>query len=199
MIHRENTGMHRHARLIAVVLFLATLWAIFQFTGLRGHFTLQFVHDSFEQHLLTGLLLFAALFSLGNLIQIPGWLFLAAAVLALGQLWGGLATYFAACVSCLFTFVLIRALGGDALRSFKGGLAQRIFAQLDRHPLRSVVLLRLLFQTVPALNYALALSGIKLREYLLGTLLGLPVPIALYCIFLQTLARWLHWPLPLGT
>lgn len=190
--------MHRHARLIAVVLFLALLWALFQFTGLREHFTLQYVHDGFEQHLLTGLLLFAALFSLGNLIQVPGWLFLAAAVLALGQFWGAVATYVAACVSCLVTFLLIRALGGDALRSFKGGLAQRIFAQLDSHPLRSVLLLRLLFQTVPALNYALALSGIKLRDYAIGTLLGLPLPIALYCIFLQTLARWMHWPLPQG-
>jgi hypothetical protein len=27
---------------------------------------------------------------LGNLVQIPGWVFLAAAVLALGQLWGEL-------------------------------------------------------------------------------------------------------------
>jgi hypothetical protein len=29
---------------------------------------------------------------LGNLVQIPGWIFLAAAVLTLGRFWGGLAT-----------------------------------------------------------------------------------------------------------
>jgi uncharacterized membrane protein YdjX (TVP38/TMEM64 family) len=188
--------MRRHARLIAVAVFLALLWAIFQFAGLRDHFTLQYVHDSFEQHVWTGLLLFVALFSLGNLIQIPGWLFLTAAVLALGQLWGGVATYVAACVSSLITFLLIRALGGDALRGFDGRLAQRVFARLDRQPLRSVFVLRLLFQTVPALNYALALSGIRLRDYAVGTALGLPLPIALYSVFLRTLARWMQWPLP---
>jgi hypothetical protein len=129
-----------------------------------------------------------------NLIQIPGSIFLVSAVLALGQVWGGLVTYMAACTTCVTTFVLIRWLGADALRNFNGRLARRIFVQLDTHPVRSVALLRLLFQTVPALNYALALSGIRFRSYLAGTLLGLPLPIALYCLFFGKLARWLQWP-----
>jgi len=186
----------RHARLLFVLAFLAALWAIVYFSGIRDHFTLQFVHDTVASHPITGLLLFVALFSAGNLIQIPGWVFLAAAVLTLGQFWGGIATYLAANVSCVLTFVLIRLLGGNALRSFEGPLAKRIFARLDTHPVQSVALLRLLFQTVPALNYALAMSGIRLRSYVIGTLLGLPLPIALYALFLQTLARWLKWPLP---
>jgi len=188
--------MLRYQRLIAVVLFLALLWALFQFTGLRAHFNLQFLHDSFEQHRLGGLLLFTLLFALGNLIQIPGWIFLAAAVLALGQWWGGLATYVAACISCLFTFWLIRLLGGDSLRQLGGRIATRLFARLDAHPVQSVALLRLLFQTVPALNYALALSGVRFRSYLLGTLIGLPLPILLYTVFFDYLAHWLHLPLP---
>jgi len=186
----------RHARLLYVLAFLAALWAAVHFSGVGHHVTPQFVHDTFASHPITGLLIFVALFSVGNLIQIPGWVFLAAAVLTLGQLWGGIATYVAASVSCVVTFVLIRLLGGDALRSFDGPLARRIFARLDTHPVQSVALLRLLFQTVPALNYALAMSGIRLRNYVVGTLLGLPLPIALYALFLQTLARWMHWNLP---
>jgi uncharacterized membrane protein YdjX (TVP38/TMEM64 family) len=57
---------------------------------------------------------------------------------------------------------------------------------------RSVALSRLVFQTVPALNYVLAMSGVKFRNYLLGTLLGLPVPIALYCVFFDYLATAFH-------
>jgi uncharacterized membrane protein YdjX (TVP38/TMEM64 family) len=56
-------------------------------------------------------------------------------------------------------------------------------------------LLRILFQTVPALNYALALSGIRFRQYLTGTLLGLPLPIALYCVIFEYLAKALNVPL----
>ncbi len=186
----------RHARLFSVLAFLASVWAIVYFSGVRDHFTLQFVHDAFASHPIVGLLFFVALFVVGNLIQIPGWVFLAAAVLTLGQVWGGIATYVAASVSCCVTFMLIRLLGGNALRGFQGPLAQRIFARLDTHPVQSVALLRMLFQTVPALNYALAMSGIRMRSYVIGTLLGLPLPIALYALFFQTLAHWLKWPLP---
>jgi uncharacterized membrane protein YdjX (TVP38/TMEM64 family) len=118
--------------------------------------------------------------------------FLAAAVLTLGRLWGGVVTYVAAVTSCAITFVMIRALGGDALRLLKNGIAVRLLRQLDAQPIASVALLRILFQTMPALNYALAMSGIKFRTYLIGTLVGLPVPIALYCIFFNILANWLH-------
>lgn len=188
--------MQRHVRLLAVFAFLLAAWGLFQFSGLRSLFSLQYLHDGFRQHIVSGLLIFSALFALGNVVQIPGWIFLSAAVLALGEWWGGLATYVAACFSCVTTFWLVRLVGADALRTFKGRLSTRIFARLDAHPVQSVVLLRLLFQTVPALNYALALSGIGFRAYLLGTLLGLPIPIALYSLFLHNVAQWLHWPIP---
>ena len=47
-------------------------------------------------------------------------------------------------------------------------------------------------QTLPALNYALALSGLRLRHYVLGTLLGLPLPIAVYCVFFDYLITAAH-------
>ena len=111
--------MHRHKRLIAVVLFLALLWAVFAFSGLRDHFSLAYLQQQIQENRITGLLIFVLLFVLGNLIQIPGWLFLAAAVLTLGQVWGGLATYVAASVSCVMTFLVIRLVGGDVLRQLK--------------------------------------------------------------------------------
>jgi uncharacterized membrane protein YdjX (TVP38/TMEM64 family) len=186
--------MTRIRRLLTVVALLGLAWALFRITGLDERVSPQMLHDAFERHRLSGLLLFIALFSLGNLVQLPGWIFLTAAVAALGQWWGGLATYLAACVSCVVTFLAIRRLGADALREFHGRWAARVFSRLDAHPVQSVLLLRLMFQTLPALNVALALSGVRLRSYLTGTLLGLPLPIALYCVFFSTLARWLHWP-----
>ena len=184
--------MHRYKRLFAVAGFLGLLLAVFQFSGLRDNLSLAFLHQKFLDNVISGMLIFILLFSLGNLIQIPGWIFLAAAVLALGEVWGGVATYIAAVISCAFTFWLIRLIGGDALRQLRGQWVARLLAQLDTHPIRSIVILRMLFQTVPALNYALAMSGVKFRSYLIGTLLGLPLPIALYCVFFDYLAKILN-------
>jgi uncharacterized membrane protein YdjX (TVP38/TMEM64 family) len=185
---RMMSLIRRHRRLVAVALFVGVLVTVFEVSGLRNHFDLEFIRQLILQHRIGGLMIFVLLFALGNLIQIPGWVFLAAAVLTLGRAWGGAVTYVAAVASCAFTFVTIRALGGDALRLLENRVAVRILRALDEHPIRSVALLRILFQTAPALNYALAMSGIRLRSYLVGTLAGLPVPIALYCVFFNLLA-----------
>jgi uncharacterized membrane protein YdjX (TVP38/TMEM64 family) len=182
----------RHRRLLGAGLFLGILLTVFQLSGLRDHFNLPFVRETILQHRIGGLILFVLLFSLGNLIHIPGWVFLAAAVLTLGQVLGAAVTYVAATASCAFTFVIIRAIGGDALRLLENRIAVRILRELEAHPIANVVLLRLLFQTAPTINYALALSGIKFRPYFIGTLAGLPVPIALYCVFFDVLVTRLH-------
>jgi uncharacterized membrane protein YdjX (TVP38/TMEM64 family) len=188
-LNASRHTLHPYKRLIAVILFLVVLWAVFELSGLRGHFSLAFLRQQIQAHLLIGSLLFILLFALGNLIQIPGWLFLTAAILAIGEWWGGLVTYLAANVSCAVTFFTIRLLGGDALRQIKGRIATRIFSQLDAQPVRSVLVLRLMFQTLPALNYSLAMSGVRFRHYMAGTLLGLPLPIFLYCLSFEFLSR----------
>lgn len=184
--------IRQHARLLCVVLFLLLLLIIFQWSGIRSTFTLSFIREQLSQHVYAGFFIFVLLFSLGNLIQIPGLIFLAAAVLTLGQVVGGIVTFLAAFVSCAITFFMIRYLGGNALRKVNNRLLLAVLSRLDNHPLQSVVLARMLFQTAPMLNYALGLSGIKTRYYLLGNLLGLPLPIALYCLFFDSLAKAMH-------
>jgi uncharacterized membrane protein YdjX (TVP38/TMEM64 family) len=184
--------IRQHARLIYVALFLLLLLIIFQWSGMRSTFTLSFIREQLSQHVYAGFFIFVLLFSLGNLIQIPGLIFLAAAVLTLGQVVGGLVAFLAAYVSCAVTFFLIRYLGGNALRKVNNRLLLAVLSRLDDHPLQSVLIARMLFQTAPVLNYVLAMSGIKTGHYLLGNLLGLPLPIALYCLFFDYLAKTMH-------
>lgn len=176
-----------------MLLFVALLWAVVEASGLRGELGLDAVRQRFAEHRLGGFAVFTGLFVLANLVHVPGGFFLAAAVLALGPLWGALTTYAAACISCTVTFVVVRALGADALRALDHPLARRLFARLDAQPVRSVVLLRLVFHSVPALNYGLALSGVTLRHYVVGTLIGLPLPIAVVTLLFDTLASWFGW------
>jgi uncharacterized membrane protein YdjX (TVP38/TMEM64 family) len=183
--------MKGYQRLLAVALFLGLLFAVFELSGLRDHFSLDFLRHQIAEHQLGGLALFVLLFALGNLIQIPGLIFLAAAVLALGRGAGGIATYLAASASCVLTFLAIRFIGGDALRKLDNRMLARILAALGARPIRSVLLARIVFQTAPPLNYALAMSGLKFRDYAIGTLLGLPLPIFLYCVFFDYVRQWL--------
>lgn len=121
--------MFGYERLFTVVAFLELLFAVFQILGLRENLSLAFLHQKFLDNVISGTLIFILLFALGNLIQIPGWVFLAAAVLALGEAWGGVVTYVVAVISCAFTFWLVRLIGGDALRQVNGKWAVRLLCR----------------------------------------------------------------------
>lgn len=179
----------QYRRIAFVLLFLAVLLGAVEWAGLRHNFSLPYLREVLSQSRWEGLAVFVLLFALGNLVQVPGWIFLAAAVLVLGEFGGGLATYLAANVSCAVTFLSVRWVGGDAVQRMKSKFARRLVAQLHAHPVRNVIVLRTVFQTLAALNYTLAISGIGFRKYMLGTLLGLPLPIAAYCLFFDYIAR----------
>ncbi len=183
----SDNFLYRYRRLLAVLLLLAVLFAVVHGTTLHDDFSLAFLRHQLADNQWSGLAIFVLLFVIGNLVQIPGWLFLAAAVLILGRLGGAVVTYIAASTSCAFTFVTVRWVGGDAMRQINSPIATKLLTQLHAHPIRNIVLLRTLFQTLPALNYALAMSGIRFGPYMLATLLGLPLPIAVYCLFFDAL------------
>jgi uncharacterized membrane protein YdjX (TVP38/TMEM64 family) len=179
----------RYRRIFFVLMFLVALLCLVQWADLRQDFSLAFLRQVLSANRWTGLAAFVLLFSLGNLVQVPGWLFLASAVLVLGKLGGGLATYVAACISCAVTFLAVRWVGGDAVQRMNSPLASKWLAQLHLHPIRNVLLLRTVFQTLAALNYTLAMSGIGFKKYMTATLLGLPLPIATYCLFFDYIAK----------
>ncbi|MCA9421423.1 MAG: TVP38/TMEM64 family protein [Nitrospira sp.] len=174
-------------KLLSIIAFFLLLYVMVALTGLRSHLSPDVIQALFFAYPVWGLVLFCLAFSFGNLLYVPGWIFLVGAVLALGRDWGGVATFIAAMCSSTISFLLIRAAGGTALRSFNHRWADKIFAHLDERPIVSVALLRLMFQTLPALNYSLALAGIRFRDYLIGTVLGLPIPIFFYCYFFEVI------------
>jgi uncharacterized membrane protein YdjX (TVP38/TMEM64 family) len=179
----------RYRRLVFVLIFFTLLLLAVQWSGLRQNFSLTFLRQILSGNRWEGLAIFALLFSLGNLVQIPGWIFLASAVLVLGKLDGGIATFLAASISCAVTFLSVRWVGGDAVQQLRGKLAQRMLSKLHAHPIRNVIVLRTVFQTLAALNYTLAMSGIRFRQYMLGTVFGLPLPIAVYCLLFDYIAK----------
>ncbi|MFO7541923.1 MAG: hypothetical protein R6W97_03800 [Thiobacillus sp.] len=61
--------MRPSTRLIAVALFLLLLFAVFEGTGLRAHFTLGSLQHTLRDNPASGLLIFGLAFALGNLIQ----------------------------------------------------------------------------------------------------------------------------------
>jgi len=174
---------------LSISIFFLALFLLSYHYNLVEHFTLEKLKDIVQQNTVYSLIFFIAIFIIGNFIQVPGLVFLAAAVITLGKINGGLVTYIAASISCITSFLVIRFMGGSVLRDLKYAWVKKIFNQLDQNPVRSIFILRSIFQTQPLLNYGLALSGVSFRHHLIATITALPLPIFLYCYFFDTLAR----------
>ena len=66
-----------------------------------------------------GFLAFVVIFSLGELVHIPGMVFVGAALLIYGKVMGFAAAFVGAVISVCISFVLVRAVGGKALTAFE--------------------------------------------------------------------------------
>lgn len=142
---------------------------------------------------------YLGVFTLGELVHIPGFVFVAVAC----ALFGWLAAYglalAGAVVSASLSFFIVRGVAGKALDEVGSGWLRRVLDRVDERPITTVVVLRLIFWMAPALNYALALTGIRFRDYVAGTLLGLAVPVLGIVAFFEWLfeqdlaALWAAW------
>ena len=136
-----------------------------------------------------GVGLFIVAFAVGELLHVPGLVFVAAAVMAWGRVAGGALSYVAALVSVSFGFVVVRAIGGQPLAAITQPRVRALLDRLDRRPILTVALLRLIMWVAPALNYALALSSVRYRDFAIGSALGLALPMALLAALFGV---WFH-------
>jgi len=104
-------------KLLYIVAFFGFLYVVVEVTGLRSRLSPEMIKSLFFAFPVCGIVLFCLAFSLGNLLYVPGWVFLVGAVYALGKEWGGVATLMAGMCSSTISFLLIRAVGGTVQSS----------------------------------------------------------------------------------
>ncbi len=121
-----------------------------------------------------GWLAFIVLFCVAELVHVPGIVFVAAGVYAYGMVPGFFLGLVAAVASIALSFFVVRTVGGKQMMAdIEKPIAKKMLAQLETHPLRAVIVLRLVLFMLPALNYALALSPVRFRDYLVGSAIGI--------------------------
>jgi len=126
-------------------------------------------------------------FAVSNLLSVPGVIFISAAILVYGVGLGTVVAIVGALCSVVLNFVVVRKIGGTPLGDLKGAWARRALRYLDDYPIRTIFILRSLMLLNPHLNYTLALSSVKFRDYLIGSALGLIIPIGINALGLDYL------------
>ncbi len=119
-------------------------------------------------------LVFLLLYAAATLAPVPKNVLSVAAGLVFGLPAGFVIVLLAALLGALAAFALGRVLGRDAVERMTGARVARVDALLGRHGLLAVLGVRL----VPVLpftviNYSAGLTAVRLRDYVIGTTLGM--------------------------
>lgn len=164
-------------RFAALLIFFAAAWWIGLRTGLASKLNAEDLRATVLGAGGWGFLLFVTLFCAGLFIQIPGIVFVTGAVLIYGYWLGMVVSFGGGLVAISVSFVVARMIGGDPLANLKSPRAKGVLSRLQNKPIRTMALLRIFMQMSPALNVALALSGVRYRDYLAAALLAMWAPI----------------------
>jgi uncharacterized membrane protein YdjX (TVP38/TMEM64 family) len=148
-----------------------------------------------------GVFAYLGLFVVGELLNVPGLVFVGAAVIAYGR-WLGLGLAFAgAFLSASVGFFFARAVAGQPLARGASGsrhaakatrrreVTRWLQRRLELHPVRVVAVLRLLLWMAPLLNYVLGMTSVRFRAYALGTAIGLVPGVVAGVFFMDWIAR----------
>ncbi len=174
---------------LLAALFFGSL-VIMHVTGLSDYVSVERVRAFMESAGAWGFAGFVALFAAGELVHVPGLVFVGAASIAYGQVLGIAASYTGAMTSVATSFLVVRGIGGQPLGEVQRPILRKLLARLETHPIRTIAILRLIFFMSPALNYGLAMSKVRMRDYLIGSAIGLLLPIPLSVLFFDWLAAY---------
>lgn len=126
-------------------------------------------------------LVFIGAFIAGAFLGVPGMVFVIGGRLAFGPWIGFAVGYTGGLLAVLAPFVMARLLRravAEPMRPRNRFIA-RAFDQVEHHPIRSVLLMRLVLWFNAPLSYALALTEVRLRDYALGCAVALAPIVAL--------------------
>lgn len=182
----------RILRLVLLAVLIAALVVAARLTGLAEYLSKDNLKPAVQQAGVWGVVLYLVCFSAGLLVHTPGLAFVAVGTLAFGWPIGAPLSFFGAVLAVCVNFLFGRIVGGKALGDIQHPRMKRLLDGLDSRPIRTVIILRSLFIMMPLLNYALAFSNIRFRDYLIGSSIGLVLPILAASLFFEFLYWSLH-------
>ncbi len=139
---------------------------------------------------IAGVLVYSAVFTVAAICLVPGSILTVGAGVAYGLVWGTIVASTASAMAATAAFLVARTVGRRRIARWAGSdpRVAALDAAIGDHGLKLVILVRL-SPLVPfnLLNYALGLTRVRLRDYALGSFLGM-LPVTLLYVYVGSMA-----------
>lgn len=191
-VHCGNRSSRVHQVLkitlvLLILLSLAAAWRWGPLSGLIDRENIAAWADEISGHPLSFAGVFAA-YVIGGLLMIPVTLLIGITAMIYAPVWGALFAWCGCLLSALTTFLLGSRLGKQTIRRLAGQKINRLSRQLAKKGIVTVAIIR----NIPVapftiVNLIAGASHIRLKEYLIGTALGMLPGILVITIFADRL------------
>ncbi len=186
-------------RVATALLVLAALAAVWRWTPLRDFVSLASLIDmarTLDESPLTPLIVLSA-YVVAGLVVFPVTVLIAATGIVFGPLIGGMYAMSGSLLSAAVTYWIGRRIGRHSVRRLAGSRLNRITRRLAKKGTMAIAVVRLLpIAPFSVVNAVAGASRIRLREFLLGTLLGMLPGIIATVIFVDRVAAAVTDPGP---
>jgi uncharacterized membrane protein YdjX (TVP38/TMEM64 family) len=162
-------------KLALLVAFLAAAVYYFRFTERGREITPEYVLDSIESHdPVTARLIYIAVYIVGTVALLPGTVLSFAGAVLFGPYEGTLYTWIGATIGATLAYLMARLLGREFVERLFGGRFAAFDQRIREHGFTGLLIIRLLpLFPFNAVNFGCGLTGIRLRDYVLATAIGI--------------------------
>ena len=188
----DKRGGRLWLRLGGLLALIVGLYGLAHVTGLTRLQSFAALQQEVEAAGAFGWLVFAGIFILLHQMHIPGIFFLLAAMWLFGPWEGALVGGCAAQISLMIHYVVIRGVGGTPLGESQRPWLRKWVERLHRYPLRAMIVIRLVMVMSPTVNIPVILSGIKFRDYAIGTAIGMGMFLVVVAGCFELLEPWVR-------
>ncbi len=143
-------------------------------SGVSKYFGLEYLTQTIQNTGSFGLVIFTVVYIIGTLMNVPGMIFLFILFLVYDDVTGLAVGYISTLLSMIAHFKFTRMIAGEPLGEIKQPFIKKQLDNLLEKPLRTVIVLRLILFISPPVNYALALSPVRNKHFLLGSMIAMP-------------------------
>jgi len=180
--------------LLGGLLLLAILW---RWTPLGAWLTPDRLQGVFETlaTLPAAPLIITAAIVLAGLLVFPLTLLVVVAILTFGPVEGLLYSHIGATISAVLAFVFGQSMGKNTIRRLAGSRLNRLSRRIGQRGILTVIFLRIIpVAPFTVVNLVAGASHIRLRDFLLGTIIGLLPGMLALTAFVDGLLRTLQQP-----
>ncbi len=185
-------GRGKWLRVLALMILIVGLYGVAHATGLTELQSIEALQEKIDAAGAWGWLIFAGIFILLNQMHIPGVFFLLAGMWLFGPWKGALIGGVSAQVSLMIHYAVVRGVGGAPLSESRRPWLQKWVERLHKTPIRAMIVIRVVMVMSPTVNIPVILSGIKFRDYAIGTAIGLALFLGVLAMSFDLLEPWIR-------